>query len=39
MQYSTFKLHLKKILVTYLINNFEMMDDFTYLGMKIFKEN
>jgi hypothetical protein len=29
MQYSTFKLHFKKNLITYLINNFEMMDDFT----------
>jgi hypothetical protein len=35
MQYLTFKLHLKKKLVTYLVNNFEIMDDLTYLAMKL----
>jgi hypothetical protein len=39
MQYLTFKLHFLKILVIYLANTFEMMDDLTYLAMKFFKEN
>jgi hypothetical protein len=34
MQYLAFKLHLKKILIIYLVNTFEMMDDLTYLAMK-----
>jgi hypothetical protein len=35
MQYLTFKLHFLKELVTYLVNNFEIMDDLTYFAMKL----
>jgi hypothetical protein len=39
MQYLTFKLHFKKIIVIYLVINFEMIDDLTYLAMKFSWEN
>ncbi len=35
MPYLTFKLHFLKKLVTYLVNNFEIRDDLTYLPMKL----
>jgi hypothetical protein len=34
MQYLTLKLHFFKILIAYLVNTFEMMDDLTCLMMK-----
>jgi hypothetical protein len=39
MWHFKFKLHFKRILITYVVNNFEMMDDFTFLTMKLFEEN
>jgi hypothetical protein len=38
MQYLTFKLHFLKVIVIYLANTFETMDDLTYLAMNCFKK-
>jgi hypothetical protein len=38
MQYFTLKLHFLENLITYLVNTFEMMDDLTYLTIKLFKQ-
>jgi hypothetical protein len=39
MQYLALKLHFFKILIAYLVNTFEMMDDLTCLMMKLFFKN